>query len=71
MKPLIVTVEDDLIISELVEFNLINEGYDVKYFDLVSKLHYSDYSKEEVEKTYRKLILRTKTEGKLSISTKI
>ncbi len=32
MKPLIVTVEDDKTISELVEFNLINEGYDVKNF---------------------------------------
>jgi len=32
MKPLIVTVEDDKTISELVEFNLINEGYGVKNF---------------------------------------
>jgi two-component system, OmpR family, alkaline phosphatase synthesis response regulator PhoP len=29
MKPLIITVEDDAVISELVEFNLRNEGYDV------------------------------------------
>lgn len=29
MRPLIITVEDDAIISELVEFNLRNEGYDV------------------------------------------
>ncbi|MHB1454566.1 MAG: winged helix-turn-helix domain-containing protein [Saccharofermentanales bacterium] len=29
MKPLIVTVEDDAIIAELVEFNLRNEGYEV------------------------------------------
>jgi len=32
MKPLIVTVEDDAVISELVEFNLKNEGYDVLAF---------------------------------------
>jgi len=32
MKTLIVTVEDDKTISELVEFNLKNEGYDVKNF---------------------------------------
>lgn len=38
MKPLIVTVEDDLIISELVEFNLINEGYDVKSYHAAGKM---------------------------------
>lgn len=32
MKPLIVTVEDDTVISELVGFNLQNEGYDVLAF---------------------------------------
>lgn len=32
MKPLIVTVEDDAVISELVGFNLQNEGYDVRSF---------------------------------------
>ena len=32
MKPLIVIVEDDKTISELVEFNLTNEGYDVKSY---------------------------------------
>lgn len=32
MKPVIVTVEDDKTISELVEFNLVNEGYVVKNF---------------------------------------
>ena len=32
MKPLIVIVEDDKTISELVEFNLTNEGYEVKSF---------------------------------------
>ncbi|MHB1484370.1 MAG: winged helix-turn-helix domain-containing protein [Saccharofermentanales bacterium] len=32
MKPLIVTVEDDSIISELIEFNLKSEGYDVKSY---------------------------------------
>lgn len=33
MKPLIITVEDDAIISELIEFNLSNEGYDVKSYN--------------------------------------
>ncbi len=32
MKPLIITVEDDAIISELVMFNLQSEGYDVLAF---------------------------------------
>lgn len=32
MRPLIVTVEDDAVISELVEFNLRNEGYDIRAF---------------------------------------
>lgn len=32
MRPLIVTVEDDAVISELVGFNLQNEGYDVLAF---------------------------------------
>jgi two-component system alkaline phosphatase synthesis response regulator PhoP len=32
MKPLIVTVEDDNVISELVGFNLQNEGYEVLAF---------------------------------------
>lgn len=32
MKPLIVTVEDDAVISELVGFNLQSEGYDVLAF---------------------------------------
>ena len=32
MKPLIVTVEDDAVISELVGFNLQNEGYAVRAF---------------------------------------
>ena len=32
MKPLIVTVEDDSVISELVGFNLQNEGYEVLAF---------------------------------------
>lgn len=43
MKPLIVTVEDDAIISELVEFNLQNEGYDVRTFrDGISMLEQKD-----------------------------
>lgn len=33
MKPLIVTVEDDAVISELVAFNLQSEGYDVLSFN--------------------------------------
>lgn len=32
MKPLIVSVEDDKVISELIAFNLQNEGYDVQSF---------------------------------------
>jgi two-component system, OmpR family, alkaline phosphatase synthesis response regulator PhoP len=32
MKPLVVLVEDDPIISELVEFNLVSEGYEVRSF---------------------------------------
>lgn len=33
MKPLIVIVEDDRVISELVKFNLESEGYEVKAFE--------------------------------------
>jgi len=31
-KPLIVLVEDDAVISELIQYNLTNEGYDIRAF---------------------------------------